>query len=349
MTDVPCVVILTLERHQDGIWIRRLVEELDNLLSPPRSHNDMKTTVQPTKVEVRSLEGWMQQGVWVSRSGIFSAVAGIVNRVSDAAPPALFKACVALLTAARSLNIPVVNGPTSYSLCANKWCQHVLFQQAGLKSPPTKAYYNTLEHPANTEADRATTSEAILGGENIGSSVLVKPNSGGFGAGISKLESVPDDALPMFDDGITLLQLYSPPKNGKLYRVWFLDGRIQCAVQRTVREQDQESEFTGACAGSNCSIRSPSLEAFIIPDEVRKEVEEHLLPLVPDAFCGSVEYLSSAVNGERLYFDLNLLSTLPLRVSDPNGVWEDDYNPWKELATAILARIEEQTSTALRC
>lgn len=27
-----CIVILTLERHKDGIWIRRLVEELDGLL-----------------------------------------------------------------------------------------------------------------------------------------------------------------------------------------------------------------------------------------------------------------------------------------------------------------------------
>jgi hypothetical protein len=38
---------------------------------------------------------------------------GIVNPVSDCAPPALFKACCALLGAAQSLGIPIVNGPTS--------------------------------------------------------------------------------------------------------------------------------------------------------------------------------------------------------------------------------------------
>jgi hypothetical protein len=68
---------------------------------------------------------------------------GIVNQVFNAAPPALFKACCPILGAAQSLLIPIVNGPTTDALCANKWCQHVLFQQAKVLSPRTMAYWNS--------------------------------------------------------------------------------------------------------------------------------------------------------------------------------------------------------------
>jgi hypothetical protein len=341
---VDCIVILTLERHKDGIWIRRLMEELDALLSSRESSDGALAT---TTVEVRSLERWMGQGFGFGMSSsndddppIFSGVAGIVNRVSDAAPPVLFKACMAILTAARSLGISIVNGPISYSLCANKWCQHVLFQQAGLKAPPTKTFFHTVEQPASLHRDDDGIEKMLLGqksDEGTSSSVLVKPNSGGFGAGITKMASVPDE-LPMFEDGVTLLQRYMPPKDGKLYRVWFLEGRVQCAVERILLEDATSDEFTGACAAPTCSNRStPSLHAHGVPSLVRQEIEEKLLPLLPDAHCGSVEYLFTVSSpGERFYFDLNLLSTLPLQVSNLQSVWEDDYNPWKELAQTIL-------------
>jgi predicted transcriptional regulator len=48
-------------------------------------------------------------------------------------------------------------------------------------------------------------------------------------------------------------------------------------------------------------------------------------------------------NDQRLYFDLNLLSTLPIMtddievgaVSDDDLVWNHGYDPWLELAKAI--------------
>lgn len=182
----------------------------------------------------------------------------------------------------------------------------------------------------------------LLGGSSQDTSVLVKPNAGGFGAGITKMKSVPDE-LPVFEDGITLVQSYIPPKSGKLYRVWFLEGRVQCAVERIL--EDDSDEFTGACAAPTCSIRPPSLEAFAVPSVVRHEIEDQLLPLLPDARCGSVEYLCSET-GERFYFDLNLLSTLPIRVSNLQGVWGDGYNPWKELAQTIMNVLQTKTTPA---
>jgi hypothetical protein len=145
--------------------------------------------------------------------------------------------------------------------------------------------------------------------------------------------------LPIFEDNITLIQHYIPPHNGKVYRVWFLCDKVQCAVERTIDDEaaSNDNQFTGACAGGTCSVERPSkFLAWSVPEEVRNEIQSQLLPLLVDAHCGSVEFLYSQEGG-RLYFDLNLLSTLPLMstISDPSQVWPEHYDPWKELAVAV--------------
>jgi hypothetical protein len=197
------------------------------------------------------------------------------------------------------------------------------------------AYWNSNEQEAVVQAHRASEES-----EHDGDGFLIKPNAGGFGAGITRVSEVPD-LLPIFEDNITLVQHYIPPRNGKVYRVWFLCGKVQCAVERTIDEASN-NEFTGACAGGTCSaVRPSTFRAWIVPFDVRIEIESQLLPLLVDAHCGSVEFLyaSQQEGEERLYFDLNLLSTLPLlqstTVSDSNQVWSKDYDPWKELAVAV--------------
>lgn len=322
------LVLLTLKRHEEGIWIRRLVRELKQILHPVDSKPRADVIV---KVSV--LEEWMGQGWLVSHENPFHGIVGIVNRVSDAAEPFLFKACCAILQGADSMGVPVFNGPTSYSLCASKWCQHLLFQRAGLKSPPTRSLFNTTETPASIQHTPGSFPTNVEGK----ASILVKPNSGGFGVGIAKEKKLPEK-FPVFEDGITLIQQYIPPKDRELFRVWFLTGKVQCGIIRTLGHADDDSEFTGACAGGTCSIQAPDMRACSIPLDVRQEIETKLLPLIPDAHCGSIEFLYS-MSSERMYFDLNLLSTLPLRVEDPDGVWGENYNPWKELAEAICKRL----------
>ena len=107
--------------------------------------------------------------------------------------------------------------------------------------------------------------------------------------------------------------------------------------------------------------------AWKVPNEVRQEIEDRLLPLLEDAHSGSIEFLytSSTLSNEknaaskgssgseevssswpRLYFDLNLLSTLPVfdddEVTEEDGggkFWSNDYDPsydpWHELAHSI--------------
>jgi hypothetical protein len=333
------LVILTLKQHEDGIWIRRLVQALK------QQHDDTASASSGgCDVQVKALEEWLAKGWLVSSAALFQHdnLIGIVNRVSDAAPPALFKACCAIFGAAQSLGIPIVNGPTTYALCANKWCQHVLFQQAKLSSPRTMAYWNSNEQEEAAVQPHRASEESEYGSDGF----LIKPNAGGFGAGITRVSKVPA-SLPFFEDSITLVQHYIPPRNGKVYRVWFLCGKVQCAVERTIDEASN-NEFTGACAGGTCSIVRPSkFLAWTVPVDVRIEIESQLLPLLVDAHCGSVEFLYAQEEaGERLYFDLNLLSTLPLNttVSDPNQVWPEDYDPWQELAVAVWQVISKSAT-----
>jgi hypothetical protein len=165
-----------------------------------------------------------------------------------------------------------------------------------------------------------------------GSTLLIKPNAGGFGAGIKRVTwPLQGHEITVFEDSVTLLQKYEQPHDNKFYRVWFLRGKVQCAIERDV--EDDDNHFTKACSGS-CTIQAPP-KAWSVPLLVKQELEEQLLPLLPDAHCGSVEFLYSH-DSSRLYFDLNLLSTLPIKVTNEDGVWQTGYDPWMELAEVML-------------
>lgn len=309
------VIVLTLEEHKDGIWITRLLIAL-----PPQVVSIVVT-----------LESLLHQ--FDPTAPLFPPSSSvIINRVSDAAPPHLQKACVAVLQVALFLqNIQVWNGPTSYGLCSNKWCHHVLFVKAGLSCPSTRL---VLLEP--TTATKDAVKEAI---QNLGmvsdTPLLLKPNAGGFGAGVRRiganLEQDLQHTSSYYSDQMALIQEYI--ESDLHYRVWFLRGKVQCGIVHI-----SNGNFASACVATTCSRQS--IRAMVIPDDVRNELEEGLLPLLPDAHAGSVEFLNDKA-GRRLYFDLNLLSTLPLveRVQDAESVWGQDYDPWKEMANAILDMI----------
>lgn len=211
----------------------------------------------------------------------------------------------------------------------------MLFTQAGLKSPATLSFWNDSSDKSTVESIEIKIKSMNL---RKGNCILAKPNAGGFGAGI-KQTTLPlqDHDISAFEDSITLLQKFEQPLNNKLYRVWFLRGKVQCAVERDI--QDETSQFRSACSGS-CSLQRPP-KVWNLPFDVRQELERELLPLLPDAHCGSVEFLYS-LNSERLYFDLNLLSTLPINVLNEGDIWKEGYDPWKELAEACLQILYRQ-------
>lgn len=316
--NMKTIVILTLLKHQDGVWITRLVQYLESIKSTEKYHHVI--------IEVRALETWLEEGVIVS-SPSCDNIAAFVNRVSDAASPSLYKATLAILGIAQSRGIPIVNGPQSFALCGNKWCHHALFTQSHLQSPATLAFWNSNDGEVSIQCIQEKIKSMDL---EDGCTLLAKPNAGGFGVGIMKLTLPIQSCIPVYEDCVTLLQKYELPRNYILYRVWFLQGKVQCAIERDV--QDNSDQFTNACSGS-CSIQQPP-KAWKVPPDVKQDLEEKLLPKLPDAHCGSIEFFYSQ-DSKKLYFDLNLLSTLPLGVSNEDGVWDKDYDPWMEMAQSI--------------
>lgn len=463
------LIILTLKKHEDGIWITKLVERLKESVPP-------STSFQSIEIEIRTLEDWLSGGWLISDNAECDnnrGIIGIVNRVSDAASPALFKACCAVLAVAeQSLNIPVWNGSNAYSLCGNKWRHHLLFRQAKLLAPTTMVYYaghddgggnsggdEKLGDQRQAQEEKIIHVDTQIFRQNAAGRIelLVKPNAGGFGAGIRRISlppqstsssdaANPSDARKMtkisipssFKDDMALVQQYEIPRNREIYRVWFLNGKVQCAMVRKIevgeRAEDGDdnaisssAEFTSGCAGGNsCKFRGsayarnaitsrgknneiplenyPAVASPLsktssplspiptdskmlpwkVPAEVQHEIEDQLLPLLTDAHCGSVEFLYASscstipkttstmhnsirrngnnedameksttgpsnesakgpVGDQRLYFDLNLLSTLPVtdNIDIPRDqaagdtVWPKSFDPWLELALSI--------------
>jgi len=130
------VVILTLEKHKEGVWITRLVAELtrrfqnDKRCIASRSddgNEQGKLQVQVVTVESLDIDQYPLSSAppWM----------GVVNRVSDAAPPILVKSTLAVLQSAELWGIPIFNGPRSYAICCNKMMHHQVFCRAGLMTP----------------------------------------------------------------------------------------------------------------------------------------------------------------------------------------------------------------------
>jgi len=419
--DTRLLIILTLARHAQGIWIEKLITALERqqeLITTTKSkHTEREWKFQ---IRVMVLEQFLPNTTNNPNSCSLPSSTinplsldnnnciGIVNRVSDAAEPFEVKACLAILQLAKQLyQIPIVNGPDAYSLCVNKWCHHVLFQKANLSSPTTILLKSHGQKKLSSMTKVHRFKDAILDlhrqccleennktDDPVESSVsssssndflfdfLVKPNAGGFGVGISRHQAVignnanantntntngtartvisydNNDMIVEPTDGVLLLQKYLQPQDGIFYRVWFLQRRVQCGVQRvssgsdknefrlgcaaqgacSIRKSKQQQEQTNddsdvisATATSSNSVSSTTSVAWTVTDDVRFEIENQLLPTLPnDAHCGSVEFLYDPTIGKRQYFDLNLLSTLPLDEE------EEEPNVWEELAQTVL-------------
>ena len=316
------IVLLTLVKHAHSIWITYLHKELELL---------GKT------VHIVTLESILNG----DSNPIMSAAKLIVNRVSDAADPHLYKACLGVLLSA-GYHTKIWNGPISFAQCGSKWCHHEILEQATLKTPVTRRIY-----PATKERVEQSCRELQKLGHKF--PFLLKPNAGGFGAGIVRIAS--EEQLTNLDpstgtDPVALVQVYIPPAQEKIYRIWFLRGKVQCGITRT--NQEGADEFTTGCAANGlCDLNEarklqPIISAVVIQSDVVTEIQESLLHLLKDAHCGSVEYLEDSM-GQRYYFDVNLLSTLPLvdTVMNAKEIWGKDYNPWKELASAMVNYIDE--------
>jgi len=311
------VVVLTRGAHASGRWVTSLVQKLEE-----------RMVVRPLlRVEVVRVEELSGDGLFPDSQGPDCAL--LINRVSDAASPAVAKKTAALIHICEMHGIPVLNGSRCFSIGNNKLLHHQVLARAGCQVPKSVfvADLQNVDDGCKRAIAFSEAAEALLR-KGCDWPLIVKPNAGGFGEGIVSFSSVQElvswaerDKTGS-DDGMTLLQEFRQARGGAIHRVWFLGGTIQCAVT-LLRTPSQEDLFRGGCVGGVCSLPTASPLAATTPSaqsdavfqawEPPEEVKTAVLRAaeIAHADCGSVELLFDAKDGLPYYFDLNMVTTLP--------------------------------------
>jgi len=333
---VPCVQVLTLKKHLAGAWL------VDLKLALLLAGADMQVSCVDAATSNECIWGTGGLGAQLSRCADPLCWHALLNLVSDTAEPALQRRLWATMSLAESAGIWVANGIKSMTTCASKVTQHALLRRAGLPSPRSIA----VSKAAGIEL------AALASQAGLHYPLLLKPNAGGFGDGITcfktrlELHDTPVDAARLRsafgDDGLALLQEKIASRNGLVGRIWILGGKVLCAVkaQMMLVGANGAESASGCMSDGGAAIRA---QPWSPPDEIVKEVM-HLGELAGSSW-GSVELLFPENDDgvDRLYYDLNLscISSLPdpSLVPDPEQLWPEGFDPYGEMAEYILKQI----------
>jgi len=209
-----------------------------------------------------------------------------------------------------AVDVRIINGTRAFALEISKARQLQLFNSLGLHFPKTWV--------ANC------TDEIVAAALQIGFPLLVKPNIGGRGGGIvrvnsmEQLEAAIDQASLNFGiDKTALVQEFIPARNGHITRVETLGGKFLYAIDIFT-----SGRSFNLCPAEICQVESAS--AFLEDSthgapNPRLKVETCKPPLSTiDAVekiaafggldVGGVEYLVDDRDGGIVYYDINALS-----------------------------------------
>ena len=209
-----------------------------------------------------------------------------------------------------TVDIRVINGTRAFALEISKARQLQLFNSLGLHFPKT--------HVVNCA------NEILAAASQIGFPLLVKPNIGGRGGGIvrvnsmEQLEAAIDKASLSFGiDQTALVQEFIPVRDGHITRVETLGGKFLYAIDILTSGQN-----FNLCPAEICQVESAS--AFLEDStdgapNPRLKVETCKPPLSTiDAVekiaafggldVGGVEYIVDDRDGGIVFYDINALS-----------------------------------------
>ncbi len=253
--------------------------------------------------------------------------------------------------------LPVVNGRAAFELETSKAQQIALLRKLGLPYPRSRV----VNHPNQVEGAAAQLQYPII----------VKPNIGGSGALIQRFsspaqlaEALQQQQVDLGPDRLGLVQEYHPPLDGSIVRVEVLDGRFLYAIRIGV---DGDGGFN-LCPADICQVDAAGAEqptgpafdfcaADAVPKRaVRIEAYTPPAPVIDAALMvaragrldiAGVEYLQSARDGRRYFYDINALSNF---VTDAVTLLGFDpfvrFVDYLERRLESAARVPELTATA---
>jgi glutathione synthase/RimK-type ligase-like ATP-grasp enzyme len=226
------------------------------------------------------------------------------------------------------LGAPVLNGATAFRHELSKTAQYSLMARLGIRHPVTRVLSRPDQAPAAAAGLRFP--------------VLIKPNIGGSGAGITsfatsdELETaVRDGGLKFGIDHVGLLQEHLPARDDAIVRVEILGGRFLYAIRLLLSPGTfnlcpaDYCELPGMADG--VSGRGMPVERYEPPPQLVEQARRLVAEAGMDV--GGVEYLVSARDGEAYFYDVNALSNF---VADAVNVI--GFNPYVDLAELIVAR-----------
>ncbi|MDB5472674.1 MAG: alpha-L-glutamate ligase [Caulobacter sp.] len=221
----------------------------------------------------------------------------------------------------------VINGAAAMAIDTNKARQLSLFNKLGLAIPKTRAVHRQ--------------EDIVRVAEGFDFPLIVKPNIGGSGSGVTRYDSLEELAsyagtLPVGVDGVTLVQDYVPADGARVIRCEILAGRFLYAIALN----GAGSTFD-LCPADVCMVDKPSItiEPFHPPADIVAAVEAVAAAGNLD-ICG-VEYMIDERDGQARFYDINALSNF---VADPMTVL--GYDPHEQLVDFLIAEIASQQREA---
>jgi glutathione synthase/RimK-type ligase-like ATP-grasp enzyme len=273
----------------------------------------------------------------------------IVNRTSPSSHTrghrgVLFYA-EALLAHYEALGIPVVNPVAAYRYEKSKALQLELLERVGARYPRSVV----VNHPI----------QALAALDTLRLPVVVKPNVGGSGAGIVRVDSKAEleaalDRLDLGPDGVALVQEYLEPVDNAIVRVEVLGGEYLYAI-RIVRAaeasfnlcpadicQTPAAEPAPAVSLAACPVAPPAgltVTRFDAPTEAIETVKR--IARAGSIDVGGVEYLVSRADGRIYYYDVNSTSNFVANAEAVLG-----FDPTARFADFIVRRARREIQPA---
>ena len=240
----------------------------------------------------------------------------VVNRVS-AYPSTTSEPQVVLyvkqyLAYLESIGARVINGWRSYEVGTSKAMQMQIFKVLGLNSPKSRVIHHA--------------GQALEAAKELQFPVLIKPNVGGSGAGITLFQtreelvgSVDKGEIDLGIDRVALVQEYLKPKDDCIYRVEIMNDAFLYGIRLPIFQERFNycpadgcniEQFdhcpVGESSGGGADSAGSEITSFVPEPEVIEKVRQVVAAAGAD--IGGVEYLVNAADDQLYFYDINPLS-----------------------------------------
>ena len=235
------------------------------------------------------------------------------------------------------IGVPVVNGSACYEMETSKALQLDILEELGLPYPAARVINNAALAPAAARGLRFP--------------IVVKPNIGGSGAGITRFdnaatltEAAESGRIDLGVDRVALVQELAPLRDGHITRVEVLDGKFLYGINvypaedsfnlcpADICQTTDGKELSRAACAVDAQKNGMRVEQFKPPREIIREVER--IAKRVDLDIGGIEYLVDDRDGRHYFYDINALSNF---VADGRNVV--GFDPFERLVDYLVDRV----------